>query len=157
MNRRLKLDVVPEAYAAMRGLQKYVNESGLDHRLIELVEVRASQINGCAFCIAMHVAKARELGEHEERLHLLSVWRESPIFTARERAALAWTEAVTKLTGGDVPDEVYEFTKAQFAPAELAALTYAIVVINGWNRLCMSFRAPPNVPRDLIQPDTATA
>ena len=151
MNSRLKLDAVPEAYAAMRGLQKYVNGSGLDHRLLELVELRASQINGCAFCIAMHVAKARELGEHDDRIHLLSVWRESPIFTARERAALAWTEAVTKLTGGDVPDEVYELTKAQFAPTELTALTYAIVVINGWNRLCMSFRVPPNVPRELIQ------
>jgi len=151
MNSRLKLDTVPEAYAAMRGLQKYVNESGLDHRLLELVKLRASQINGCAFCIAMHVADARKLGEHDDRIHLLSVWREAPIFTARERAALAWTEAVTKLTDGDVPEEVYEFTKAQFPPAELSALTYAIVAINGWNRLCISFRVPPNVPRELIQ------
>jgi AhpD family alkylhydroperoxidase len=155
MNRRLKLDVVPEAYAAMRGLQKYVNESGLDHRLLELVELRASQINGCAFCIAMHVANARKLGEHDDRIHLLGVWREAPIFTARERAALAWTEAVTRLTDGDVPDEVYEFTKAQFPPTELVSLTYAIVAINGWNRLCMSFRVPPNVARELVQPEAS--
>jgi len=112
MSSRLKLDTVPEAYAAMRGLQKYVNESGLDHRLLELVKLRASQINGCAFCIAMHVADARKLGEHDDRIHLLSVWREAPIFAARERAALAWTEALTKLTDRDVPDEVYEFTNA---------------------------------------------
>jgi AhpD family alkylhydroperoxidase len=130
-----------------------VDQSGLDHRLSELVKLRASQINGCAYCVAMHVNAARKLGEHEERLHMLSVWREAPIYTARERAALAWTEAVTTLAGRDVPDEVYDLVKAQFAEKEIAALTYAIVAINGWNRICIAFRAVPNVLRELIQPD----
>lgn len=151
MKARVKLDTVPEAMVAMRGLQEYVNNSGLDHRLLELVKLRASQINGCAFCMAMHAADARKLGEHEMRLHLLSAWREAQIYTARERAALAWTEAVTELRDGDVPDAVYETARAQFPEAELVALTYAIVAINGWNRLCISFRVPPTVPRELVQ------
>jgi AhpD family alkylhydroperoxidase len=153
MKSRLKIDTVPEAYRAMRGLQTYVDESGLDPRLSELVKLRASQINGCAYCVSLHVNKARKLGEHEDRLHMLTVWREAPIYTARERAALAWTEAVTTLTDRDVPDEAYDVVKAQFSAEEIAALTYAIVAINGWNRICLSFRAVPDVLRELIQPD----
>ncbi|HEY4210921.1 MAG TPA: carboxymuconolactone decarboxylase family protein [Steroidobacteraceae bacterium] len=153
MKSRLKIDTVPEAYRAMRGLQAYVDQSGLDPRLSELVKLRASQINGCAYCVSMHVNKARKLGEHEDRLHLLTVWREAPIYTARERAALAWTEAVTTLTDREVPDEVYDGVKAQFSESEIAALTYAIVAINGWNRICLAFRAVPDVLQELIQPD----
>src|SRR5690349_20489035 len=101
MKARLKLDTVPEAYGALRGLQSFVNSSGLDHRLLELVKLRASQINGCAICIAMHVTDAHKLGEHDLRLHLVRVWREAPIFTARERAALASTESLTELRDGE--------------------------------------------------------
>ena len=151
MGTRLKLDTVPGAYQAMRGLQSFVDDSGLDHRLLELVKLRASQINGCAFCIAMHVTEAHRLGEHELRLHLVRVWREAAIFSARERAALALTEAVTELRDGDVPDSVYDAARAQFSDAELSALVYGIVAINSWNRLCITFRAPPVVPRELIQ------
>ncbi len=143
--------VAPAAITAMYGVQRYVDHSGLEKTLLALVELRASQINGCAFCMAMHAADARKLGEHEMRLHLLSAWREAQIYTARERAALAWTEAVTELRDGDVPDAVYETARAQFPEAELVALTYAIVAINGWNRLCISFRVPPTVPRELVQ------
>ena len=150
MSARLKLDFLPPAYQAMRGLQSFVNESGLDHRLLQLIEVRASQINGCAFCIAMHVTDARRLGEHDLRLHLVRAWREAPIFTARERAALALTEAVTRITDGEVPDSVYDAARAQFSEAEMAALVYGIVAINSWNRLCITFRVPPNVPPELV-------
>jgi len=151
MKQRMRLDAAPQALAAMRGLQNYVNECGLDHRLLELVKLRASQINGCAFCVSMHTADALKLGEAHERLHLLTVWREAPIYTARERAALAWTEAVTELRDGDVPDAVFETVRAQFSESELASLTMAIVAINGWNRLCISFRVTPSVPRELLQ------
>jgi AhpD family alkylhydroperoxidase len=150
MSARLKLDFVPQAYQAMRGLQSFVNDSGLDQRLLQLIEVRASQINGCAFCIAMHVGDARKLGEHDLRLHLVRAWREAPIFTARERAALALTEAVTRITDSDVPDSVYDAARAQFSEAEVAALVYGIVTINSWNRLCITFRVPPNVPPELV-------
>jgi AhpD family alkylhydroperoxidase len=151
LKERIKIDLVPEAYRAMRGLQMYVNESGLDPRLRELVNLRASQMNGCAFCIAMHVAEARKLGEHDVRMHLINVWRETPIFDARERAAFAWTEAVTALSDGHVPNDVYEMARAEFSEQELVDLTYGIVAINGWNRLCIAFRALPQVPAELIQ------
>jgi len=151
MKTRLKLDTVPEAYSAMRGLQSFVNDSGLYHRLLELVKLRASQINGCAFCIAMHVTDAHKLGEHDLRLHLVRVWREAPVFTARERAALALTEAVTELRDGEVPDSVYDAARAQFTDAELSALVYGIVAINSWNRLCITFRVSPTLPRELIR------
>lgn len=155
MTTRLKLDAVPQAYQAMRGLQSFVNDSGLDPRLLHLIDVRASQINGCAYCIAMHVTDARKLGEHDLRLHLVRVWREAPVFTARERAALALTEAITELRDGDVPDSVYDAARAQFPDSELAALVYGIVAINSWNRLCITFRAPPTVPRELVQHEHA--
>jgi AhpD family alkylhydroperoxidase len=133
----------PDAYKAMLGLQGYVNKSDIEAPLLELVKIRASQINGCASCLAMHVRDARKAGESDERMHLLNAWEESPIYTARERAALAWTEAVTLVTDGHVPDEVFEVARAQFSEKELVDLTMAIIAINGWNRLAIGFRRPP--------------
>ena len=129
----------------MAGLQAYVNRSGLEPALLELVKIRASQINGCAFCLAMHMRDARQLGEGEERLDLLPAWREAPLYTARERAALAWTEAVTLITDGHVPATLYETVRQEFGEKELVDLTYAVVAINGWNRLAIAFRKPPEV------------
>jgi AhpD family alkylhydroperoxidase len=133
----------PDAYKAMQGLQGYVNKGDIEAPLLELVKIRASQINGCASCLAMHVRDARKAGESDERMHLLNAWDESPIYTARERAALAWTEAVTLVTDGHVPDEVFETARAEFSEKELVDLTMAIIAINGWNRLAISFRRPP--------------
>jgi len=144
MTERLKpFQIAPDGYRAMRGLSAYVSECGLEHSLLELVEIRASQINGCAFCLAMHVRSARQHGESDDRLHLLNAWREAPIYTARERAALAWAEAVTKLKDGHVPDDVYEAARREFSEKELVDLTFAIVVINGWNRFMVGFQVPP--------------
>jgi AhpD family alkylhydroperoxidase len=114
----------------------------LDPRLFELVKIRASQINGCAYCLDMHTKDARLAGETEQRIYALSVWRETPFFTDRERAALEWTEAVTRLDGSHVPDELYDRVARQFDEAELVALTFGVIVINGWNRLSISFRPP---------------
>ena len=133
----------PGVLRAMYGLQKQVEESGLEQSLLELVKTRASQINGCAYCIDMHTKDARANGETEQRLYALNAWRETPFFTERERAALAWTEAVTLITQGHVPDEVFEQARAQFTEEELSNLTLAIVAINGWNRLAIAFRAVP--------------
>ena len=135
----------PDAYKAMRSLQAYVDGSGLDRHLQGLVTVRASQINGCAFCLHMHLRDARKGGESQERLDLISAWREAPVFSARERAALAWTEAVTLLADTHVPDDVYEAARAEFSEPELVDLTMAVVAINGWNRLMVAFRIPPDV------------
>jgi AhpD family alkylhydroperoxidase len=137
--------LAPEGRQAMVALQAYVDRSGLEFALLELVKIRASQINGCAFCLAMHVRDARAHGEREERLHLLPAWRETPLYTGRERAALAWTEAVTLVTDGHVPDAVYEAARQEFGEKELVDLTYAVVAINGWNRLAIAFRKPPEV------------
>lgn len=115
---------------------------GLEAPLLELVKIRASQVNGCAYCIDMHTKDARLAGETEQRIYALSAWRETPFFSDRERAALEWTETVTLLADTHVPDEVYARVSTQFDEAELVALTLAIVVINGWNRLAVSFRAP---------------
>jgi AhpD family alkylhydroperoxidase len=117
-------------------------EASLDRPLFELVKIRASQMNGCAYCIDMHTKDARLAGETEQRIYALNAWRETPFFTDRERAALEWTEAVTRVGDTHVPDEIYERVAAQFDEAELVALTFAVVVINGWNRLAVSFRAP---------------
>ena len=133
----------PDAYKAMQGLQGYDNKGDIEASLLELVKIRASQINGCASCLAMHVRDARKAGESDERMHLLNAWDEAPIYTARERAALAWTEAVTLVTDGHVSDEVFETARAQFSEKELVDLTMAIIAINGWNRLAISFRRPP--------------
>lgn len=133
----------PDGYAAMRGLEDYVRQCGLEPALLELVRLRASQINGCAYCIDMHTKDARAEGESEQRLYALDAWREAPFYTDRERAALAWTEAVTRVTRGHVRDEVYEAARQRFGEKELVDLTLAIIAINGWNRLAISFRTVP--------------
>lgn len=135
--------IAPNGYQAIVALQRYVDGSGLEKSLLELVRLRASQINGCAYCIDMHTKDARAAGESEQRLYLLNAWRESPFYSERERAALEWTEAVTLVSQGQVPDDVYERTKAQFQPEELVNLTLAIAAINTWNRMSIAFRAVP--------------
>ena len=134
----------PGAYRAMLALEMFIRKSSkLEPSLIELVKMRASQINGCAYCIDMHSKDARAEGESEQRLYALNAWRETPFFTERERAALAWTEAVTLVAQDHVPDAVYEEAREQFSDEELANLTLAVVTINGWNRLSIAFRALP--------------
>jgi len=135
--------VAPEGMNAMRGLESYVRQSGLEDSLLELVKLRASQINGCAYCIDMHTKDARAHGEKEQRLYALAAWEETPFFTERERAALEWTEAVTKVGEEHVPDSVFKHTRCHFSEKELVDLTLAIVAINGWNRLAISFRTVP--------------
>ena len=130
----------PGSVQAMYKLQKYVEESGLEHSLLELVKTRVSQMNGCAFCIDMHTKDARAAGETEQRLYGLSAWREAPYYSERERAALAWAEAVTSMPQIDESDEEYEAARAQFGEGELAKLTMAVIAINGWNRLAIAFR-----------------
>ena len=127
----------------MLGLEKYVGSSRLESTLLNLVKTRASQINGCAWCLDMHTKDARAEGETEQRLYALPAWRETPFYTPRERAALAWTEAVTLVSEGHVPDDVYEETRKNFTEKELVDLTLAVVAINGWNRLNVAFRTVP--------------
>ncbi|HET9743836.1 MAG TPA: carboxymuconolactone decarboxylase family protein [Terriglobales bacterium] len=134
---------VPAAYRAMLALETYVHHSGLEPSLLELVKIRASQINGCAFCLDMHSKDARAAGETEQRLYLLSAWREAPFYSPRERAALAWTEAVTQISETHALDDVYELARQHFSETELVNLTMAIVAINGWNRLEIGFRGIP--------------
>src|SRR5579859_6794885 len=129
-------------YEAMLGLEKYLHQSGLEPSLRELVKLRVSQINGCAYCIDMHWKDLRALGESEQRLYGLDAWEESPYYSERERAALAWTEAVTNVRNGHVPDEVYERVRKAFTPKELAELTLAVTVINSWNRINIALRTP---------------
>jgi AhpD family alkylhydroperoxidase len=135
--------IAPGAVQAMLGLEEYVRRSGLEPALLDLVKTRASQLNGCAYCIDMHTKDARARGESEQRLYELSAWRETPFFSPRERAALAWAEAVTLIADGHVPDDVYEEVRRSFSEKELVDLTLAIVAINGWNRLAISMRAVP--------------
>ena len=137
--------VAPATIKALMALESEVQGSGLEQSLIELVKTRASQINGCAFCINMHTQDARKHGETEQRLYLLNAWRESPVYTDRERAALAWTEAVTLVAETHVPDDVYENVRAQFSEAETVNLTMLVATINAWNRLAISFRSVPEV------------
>ncbi len=132
-----------EAVKAMYGLEHYVRQSGLEASLLELVRMRASQINGCAYCMDMHSKDARAAGETEQRLFVLPGWREAPFYTDRERAALAWTEGVTRISPESVEDELYRSVREHFSEQELIALTMAIVSINGWNRLAISLRAVP--------------
>jgi AhpD family alkylhydroperoxidase len=135
--------IAPEGLQALGQLEAYVRQCGLEPSLLELVKMRASQINGCAYCIDMHTKDARARGESEQRLYALSVWRETPFFTEPERAALAWTEVVTEVARSHVPDDVYHLARQHFDEKELVDLTLAVVVINGWNRLAISFREPP--------------
>ena len=132
--------VSPRAVQSMIGLQNYVNNSGLEHSLLELVKMRASQINGCGYCLDMHMKDALAAGETAQRLLLLDAWREAPFYSARERAALEWTESLTLVSENHVPDEVFAAARAQFSEEELVNLSLAVVAINGWNRLVIGFR-----------------
>ncbi len=135
--------VAPGAMRAMRGLEDYLAECGLEVSLLDLVYTRVSQINSCAYCIDMHTKDARARGESEQRLYALNAWRETPFYSERERAALAWAEAVTLVANSHVPDEVYEEARQQFTEQDLVNLTLAVVAINGWNRFSISFRTVP--------------
>lgn len=137
--------VSPDGAKALGALHAFVHQCGLERTLLELIKLRASQMNGCAHCIDMHAKALRADGESEQRLYLLNAWHEAPCYSARERAALAWTEAVTQVTEGHVPDEVYHSVQAHFSELELANLTLAIVAINGANRLNIAFRTIPPV------------
>jgi AhpD family alkylhydroperoxidase len=134
-------EVAPEAYAAVREVEAYIRRCGLEKSLIELVKMRASQINGCAFCLDMHSKDARRGGETEQRLYLLNAWRESPLYTPRERAALEWTECLTLVAEKGAPDAAWEGMSAQFSPKEMADLTTLVGLINLWNRLAIGMRA----------------
>ena len=133
----------PEALQAMQSMEKYIAGCGLDHKLVHLLKLRASQINGCAYCIDMDSIDASAAGETEQRLYALDAWRETPFFDARERAALAWIEAVTLVSNGHVPDSVFEEAKAHFSEKEIVDLTYVAAAINVWNRLAIALRAVP--------------
>jgi AhpD family alkylhydroperoxidase len=132
--------VAPDVYQTMLGVHRYLERCGLDERLMNLIYLRASQMNGCAYCIDMHWKDLRAAGEPEQKLYMLSAWREWPGYSDQERAALEWTEAVTRLTDGEVPDGVYDIARAQFTDADLAKLTLAVATINSWNRLNVAFR-----------------
>ena len=149
------MKAAPEAYRAMLHLENQVRQSGLEAPLLELVRMRASQINGCAYCLDMHSKDARAAGETEQRLYALDAWQETPFYTERERAALAWTEAVTLVYQGHVPDEVYESVRKQFSEKELVNLTMAVVTINAWNRLVISLRSVPGTYQPATQKEPA--
>ena len=137
------MKVAPGVYQAMAGLEKYLHESGLEESLLHIIKLRASQMNGCAYCIDMHWKDAKAVGEPDQKLYELNAWEESPFYTERERAALAWTEAVTRVAESRVPDEVYDDVRQHFSEKELADLTLAVAAINAWNRLAISARAEP--------------
>lgn len=131
--------VAPEAARSLFGLEKYLRQCGLQHSLLELVKIRCSQINGCAYCLDMHTKDARAAGETEQGIYTLPAWRETPFFTDRERAALAWAERITLVASGGVPQELFDRIREQFSEKELADLTWAIVAINAWNRIALTF------------------
>ena len=147
------MHVSPGVIQAMLGLERQVRQAGLDHGLLDLVRMRASQINGCSYCLDMHSKDARANGETEQRLYGLSAWRDTPYYSASERAALEWTEALTLVSETHVPDDVYERVREQFSEDELLHLTLAIVSINGWNRLNAAARTVPGdyVPGSLAR------
>ncbi len=144
--------VFPQAVRAMGGLEQAVQESALESELLELVRMRASQLNGCAYCLDMHSKDARARRESEQRLYVLSAWREAPFYSARERAALAWCEALTLLAGSGAPGDVFEELARQFDEQEIVALTLAVVAINGWNRFAVGLRSPVG---DYVSPHAA--
>jgi AhpD family alkylhydroperoxidase len=152
------LHVTPGVIHAMLGLERQVRQAGFDSKLLDLVRMRASQINGCAYCLDMHSKDARANGESEQRLYGLDAWRETPYYSARERAALEWTEALTLVAETHVPDEVYERVREQFSENELVHLSLAIVAINGWNRLNVAARTVPGdyVPGSLAKMQAAS-
>ena len=147
------LQVAPGAYKAMLGLEEYLHQCGLEASLLNLIKLRASQVNGCAYCIDMHWKDLRAAGETEQRLYGLDAWEESPYYSERERAALAWTEAVTNLHDGHVRDEVYEYVRNHFSGKELADLTLAVAAINAWNRLAISARTVPGTYQPVVVPN----
>ena len=158
MNARIDLmHVTPGVIHAMLGLERQVRKGGLDARLIDLVRMRASQINGCAYCLDMHSKDARAAGETEQRLYGLDAWRDTPYYSERERAALEWTEALTLVSETHVPDDVYERVRENFSEDELVHLSLAIVAINGWNRLNIAARTVPGgyVPASLAKQHAA--
>ncbi len=138
-----RLDYLQQSAPLFRKYLEFSAAIPLEDGLRHLVDIRASQLNGCAFCLDMHVKQARGHGERELRVHHVAIWRESPLFSARERAALAWTEALTRLDPHGVPDETYAQAREQFGEAELTALTYQVMAINGWNRINVAFRSLP--------------
>ncbi len=149
VERRLKFEeIAPEAMEAMLGLEKYVRKSGLEESILDMVKIRVSQINGCAFCLDMHASEARQNGESEQRIYALSAWRETDFFSGRERAALEWAEALTLVSETHVPDIVYQDAIRHFTGKELVELTIAVVAINGWNRLGVAFRKIPEARAD---------
>jgi AhpD family alkylhydroperoxidase len=134
----------PESLNAMKALQGFVDHCGIEASLLELVKIRASQINACAYCLDMHMHEARKLGETQQRLDTLAAWQEAPFFSDKERIALTWTEALTRLSNpSPISDLEYETALKQFTPQELVALTTAVIAINGWNRLCIAFQTQP--------------
>jgi AhpD family alkylhydroperoxidase len=143
MKQRLFLDVFPEGGKALVSLEQALAKGSLGEKLLELVKLRVSMINGCAYCVEMHFEALRKLGEKEPRLYGLSTWREQGGYTPRERAALAWAESVTHVSSTHVPDSVYAEAREHFSEQELGELTYAVVAINAWNRLCVAFRVQP--------------
>jgi AhpD family alkylhydroperoxidase len=144
MNPRIDVTkyIASGAGRAMLHFSHEVEASGLERSLLELVKIRASQLNGCAYCIDMHTKDARAAGETEQRIYALNAWRETPFFSSRERAALDWTEVVTRIGDTHAPDDAYERVRAEFNEGEVVALTLQVIVINSWNRLAISFRAP---------------
>lgn len=134
--------IAPDGIGILRQLEGYLKKTGLEPDLVELVKLRASQINGCAYCIDMHTKDARSRGESEQRLYGITVWRETSFYNARERAALAWTESVTRISEDQVPEEIYQQVKQHFTERELVDLTLAVIAINSWNRFAISFRTP---------------
>jgi AhpD family alkylhydroperoxidase len=145
----------PELFRKLADLNMAIRKSGLEESIIDLVEIRSSQLNGCAFCLDMHVKQARLHGERELRLHHVAAWHESPLFAPRERAALAWTEVLTRLPEGGVPDDHYDRVRGQFSEKELSDLTFAIMAINAWNRAGVAFRARPGSADKLYGLDKA--
>lgn len=144
----------PAALHAMLGLEQAVHASSLEPELLELVKLRASQLNGCGYCVDMHTKDAEAIGMSTQRLHLAVAWREAPVYSPRERAALEWCEALTLLPQSEVPDDIYENLARQFTPDEIVALTLAIVAINGWNRFAVGLRSPVG---SYVRPEHAPA
>ncbi|MHB8580401.1 MAG: carboxymuconolactone decarboxylase family protein [Ignavibacteriaceae bacterium] len=132
---------LPEGYKAMLGLQQIVDQSSIDHKLLELVKIKASQINGCAHCLDMHTKDAIAIGESEQRIHVLAAWREAPFYSPKERAALAWCESLTQISHAGATDRIYDDVENLFSPKELVELTLAIIAINSWNRLAVGFKS----------------
>jgi len=149
--------VSPAAINALRSVEAHVAACGLEHSLLHLVKMRASQVNGCAYCLDMHSKDARALGETEQRLYALDAWHETPFFSARERAALAWTEALTRISETHAPDDVFQEAREQFSEAELANLSVAIAMINAWNRLAIGLRAVPGTYQPAKRTEAAAA